>query len=674
MGCVLADSHSLVLWVESIPGCWRFTVVLGLDYSQLRLDMVCFLVVTRYELFDRIGVGGMAEIFRGKALAAGGFEKPVAIKRILPHLSQDQRFVQLLIAEAKILSQLRHRNIVQIFDVGVGDDGKYFLVMEFVDGKDLGAIKRALVSRRQRFSVDIVLHLGAELCDALGHAHAAKGADGAPMKLVHRDISPNNVLISRAGEVKLTDFGIAKRADESTGGGGVRGKFAYISPEQARNQHVDARSDVFSTALVLWELCTGQPLFSELSDLEALRGVCDGDIPRPSSIDPSIPAELDGILATALSKDPARRFTGALQFGAKLRSLRYSLPDGSGDPAAELARTVEMAVPILDVKAPKNKPPARSEFDVGEATFIRIRTADAFATGGNDIAALSRARQVIEKFEEEETRMAQVGQGALNRLRDIANAAEKRSRDNADTLPIKGSLTGPEFGQKSLDLDRNTEGLSASVDRNAFANEERTALASASYLQQVRASSGRIDVERLATDDLILEDSGLRSAGLTPKPPRLPLAAVASMRPPGGRARPSLPLMSQPLTDGSASSHASAVSSHASAAPWVPNLSRSPAPTASRLDAGVAEAERNQRAIGNSSAIAAAGFAPPLPSYPRAASPTVRDTDRPHYSPGKLPARFGAKPGAGALWFVIIAFVFIGALAFAITRALLHNR
>ena len=187
--------------------------------------------MTRYELLDRIGVGGMAEIFRAKAVAAGGFEKPVAIKRILPHLSQDRRFVQLLIAEAKVLSQLRHRNIVQIFDVGLGDDGQYFLVMEFVDGTDLGAVQKTLEPRRRRLPLDLVLHIGAEVCEALDHAHKSKGPDGQAMRLVHRDVSPSNVLISRAGEVKLTDFGIAKRAEQdATQGGAVRGKFAYISP------------------------------------------------------------------------------------------------------------------------------------------------------------------------------------------------------------------------------------------------------------------------------------------------------------------------------------------------------------------------------------------------------------------------------------------------------------
>src|SRR5689334_20422840 len=261
----------------------------------------------------------MAEIFRGKAVAASGFEKPVAIKRILPHLSQDKRFVELLIAEAKVLSLLKHRNIVQIFDVGLGDDGQYFLVMEFVDGKDLGAIQRGLETMRRRIPFDLVLHMGAEICEALEHAHAARAPDGKPMSLVHRDVSPSNVLLSRAGEVKLTDFGIAKRAEsESTGHGAVRGKFAYISPEQARNEHLDPRSDVFSVGILLWELIANRRLYSKLGDLEALRAVREAKAPRLASEDRTVPPEVDAVVMAALGADMRARPTAG-QLGAKLR-------------------------------------------------------------------------------------------------------------------------------------------------------------------------------------------------------------------------------------------------------------------------------------------------------------------------------------------------------------------
>src|SRR5690348_13717251 len=284
----------------------------------------------------------MAEIFRGKAVAAGGFEKPVAIKRILPHLSQDKRFVELLIAEAKVLSLLKHRNIVQIFDVGLGDDGKYFLVMEYVDGKDLGAVQRGLEARRRRMPFDLVLHIGAEICEALEHAHTARAPDGKQMALVHRDVSPSNVLLSRAGEVKLTDFGIAKRAEQDvTHGGAVRGKFAYISPEQARNEHVDPRGDVFSVGILLWELVCNRRLFSGLDDLSALRAVREAQVPRPTEIDPKLPPEIDAVIMTALARDKTRRYASAGAFGAKLRALRYSLDETVGDPASELAKIVD---------------------------------------------------------------------------------------------------------------------------------------------------------------------------------------------------------------------------------------------------------------------------------------------------------------------------------------------
>ena len=370
--------------------------------------------MTRYELMERLAVGAVAEIFRGKAVAAGGFEKPVAIKRILPHLSQDRRFVEALMAEAKILSQLRHRNIVQIFDVGLGDDGQYFLVMEFVDGIDLGDIQGALEGRRKRLPLDLVLHVAAEVCEALEHAHTALAPDGKPMRLVHRDVAPSNVLVSRHGEVKLTDFGLARRPEEITHGG-MRGKFGYLSPEAAAGLPIDPRSDVFSAAVIVYELALGRRLFSHLTDLEAVRAVYECNVPRPRDVDPTLPAELDEILCAALVKDPARRLPSAAQLGARLRSLRYSLELAEGDPAQELARVVggveaagsdAGAEPPSDARraAGRRRKPISSGYP-GEPTVVSLTSLDVFKDD-RDGTGLIKARAVLDRFEEEETRLA----------------------------------------------------------------------------------------------------------------------------------------------------------------------------------------------------------------------------------------------------------------------------
>ena len=460
--------------------------------------------MTRYELLDRIGVGGMAEIFRGKAVAAGGFEKPVAIKRILPHLSQDRRFVELLIAEAKVLSLLKHRNIVQIFDVGLGDDGKYFLVMEYVDGKDLRAVQTGLEVRRRRMPFDLALHIGAEICEALEHAHTAKAPDGKLMSLVHRDVSPSNVLLSRAGEIKLTDFGIAKRAEqEATGHGAVRGKFAYISPEQARNESIDPRSDVFSVGILLWELITNRRLFSGLGDLEALRAVRDAQVPRPSEIDPRLQPEVDQLLLSALARDVKARPTAG-QLGAKLRSLRYSLDVTVGDPATELAKIIDTADEVerqskqmLAEQLPRSGGFEQNEHT--EATVIRIRTADEFQVRDRDGAGVAKARQVIDRFEEEETRQAQLSGDQMRILRARRDSEPlapvipppklpgmtraRRPTDEPttthtplmpDEIATRAARGGRELPNQSFDYDESTRLVARSRDRRTPV-PERTA-------------------------------------------------------------------------------------------------------------------------------------------------------------------------------------------------------
>ncbi len=330
--------------------------------------------MARYELFERIGVGGMAEIFRGRAVAGGGFEKPVAIKRILPHLSQDPKFVAMLIAEANTLSRLRHRNVVQIYDVGIAEDGGYFLVMEYVDGSDLGAVHNGLMRSNQAFPLDVALHIGMEVCDALEHAYRTRDEKGQPLALVHRDISPENILLSRSGEVKLTDFGLAKRTEEMTGHGTLKGKFGYVAPEQSHGRKVDARSDVFSLGVVLYELATGTRLFSALKDFEALNAVRSGNVPRPRSVNNRIGEELEQILLKALEVEPDRRFASAADFGAAIRNHRYTQSGAAVDPATEIGDLVRSWA------EERYESPA-DEFGE-EATVLRIVTAAGFDTTG----------------------------------------------------------------------------------------------------------------------------------------------------------------------------------------------------------------------------------------------------------------------------------------------------
>jgi eukaryotic-like serine/threonine-protein kinase len=484
--------------------------------------------VTRYELLERIGAGGMAEIFRGKAVAAGGFEKPVAIKRILPHLSQDRRFVEALIAEAKILSQLRHRNIVQIFDVGLGDDGQYFLVMEFVDGMDLGNVQRGLETRRKRLPLDLVLHIGAEICEALQHAHAAPAPDGQPMRLVHRDVSPSNVLISRSGEVKLTDFGIAKRPEEQTGQHGVRGKFAYISPEQAENRHVDARSDVFSVGVLLYELALGSRLYSQLSDLDALKAVRLGSIPPPREIDPGLPNDVENILVSALSREPAERTGSAGELGAALRGVRYSLETTAGDPATELARIVaSLEVSSREVaELGKSKQPhgkrrraPSSGFDLAEPTVVRIKTAADFSAADGDSTAILRARQILDRFEEEETRFAR-GRG--------------RGPFPTDEVTLSGKPQSPlSVADSGALADEETRVMSQALARRVLAADDE----STQTVTQRRPGAEVAAAIAAATHPGPSAQSGPAPTlgAASPPPPPSALLRAAAAASPGGR-------------------------------------------------------------------------------------------------------------------------------------------
>ncbi|HWM85961.1 MAG TPA: protein kinase, partial [Kofleriaceae bacterium] len=264
-------------------------------------------------LLERISHGGMAEVFRAKTQGTAGFERVVAIKLLLPQVANDAEFITMLIDEAKIAGQLSHANIAQIFDLGQVD-GRYYIVQEYVPGHDLRAILHHLEDIHSRLGVAQACHVILKICEALDYAHNKRDAQGQPLNLVHRDISPQNVIVSHEGEVKLIDFGIVKAEGRATRtlAGLVKGKFAYMSPEQIRGLPVDRRSDVFACGIILHELLTGLPLFKRGSEFETLQRARAGEIEPPSRLNRDVPPELDRIVLKALARHVDDRYQTAI--------------------------------------------------------------------------------------------------------------------------------------------------------------------------------------------------------------------------------------------------------------------------------------------------------------------------------------------------------------------------
>lgn len=320
-----------------------------------------------YRLLEKIATGGMAEVFKAKRSGVAGFEKILAVKRILPHLSFNKEFVEMFIAEAKLVASLQHPNIVQIFDLGkIG--GSYYIAMECVDGTDLRTILRRLKERNLRLPLDLAVYMVSKVAAGLDHAHGRKDALGQPMKIVHRDVSPQNILISYDGEVKLTDFGIAKAATKAstTEKGALRGKLMYMSPEQAWGKPVDHRSDLFALGIVLYELITDQRPFLGGSDMSLLDRVRRGMVAPPSSLHPQIPARLEKVVMKALQKEPGDRHRDAAAMHQELEAILQESEPPAG--AKDLARFLR----ILFEKAERSEPggesvataPSTSELDV----------------------------------------------------------------------------------------------------------------------------------------------------------------------------------------------------------------------------------------------------------------------------------------------------------------------
>jgi eukaryotic-like serine/threonine-protein kinase len=323
----------------------------------------------KYQLLEQLARGGMAEVFKAKAHGVEGFEKVLVIKRILPELSQNPRFVEMFINEAKIAVTLSHANIVQVFDLGHTQD-TYFIAMEYVAGMDLATMLRLAQRADRRISPELAVYLVSELAKGLDYAHRRRDAEQRPLNLVHRDVSPQNVLLSNEGEVKLTDFGIAKArtvAQSVTDVGVIKGKYAYMSPEQLLGRQVDARADVFAAGVLLYEVLSGTNPFQTGSNYDTLQRIRLGDVTPIGQLVEGLPQDVETIVHTAMAYQPEDRYAGAgelyealiqflygtgQRFGARdLAEHLASLRSASGDDSARAGEGLKAAFEVDSVTA-----------------------------------------------------------------------------------------------------------------------------------------------------------------------------------------------------------------------------------------------------------------------------------------------------------------------------------
>ena len=304
----------------------------------------------RYLLLELIASGGMAQVYRAKSEGLGGFEKTVAVKIIQPHYSTDREFINMLIDEAKITAQLSHPNIVQVIDL-FEHENLYAIVMEYIEGRDL----RRIITKGQEVGKPILLpdavFIAWGAANALDYAHGKADDEGHPLGIVHRDISPQNILVSFKGEIKLVDFGIAKAARRfsETQAGALKGKFAYMSPEQAEGSETDHRSDIFSLGVVLYEMATGTRLFKGDSDMSTLRKVLDTQVPPPARVHPGFPFELEQVIISCLNRDPRERFQKVEDFRDHL--IQYLISSGRHlDPSPLAVYLQEIFSPEMQQK------------------------------------------------------------------------------------------------------------------------------------------------------------------------------------------------------------------------------------------------------------------------------------------------------------------------------------
>ncbi|MBK9069665.1 MAG: protein kinase [Myxococcales bacterium] len=539
----------------------------------------------KYTLLERINVGGMAEVFRAKAFGVEGFERLVAVKRILPAIAEDKEFIRMFIDEAKLAVQLNHANIAQIFDLGVVDNSHY-IALEHVHGRDLRAIFDRNRADREQMSVAEACFILMKVCEGLDYAHNKRDQSGRELGLVHRDVSPQNVLVSFEGEIKLVEFGIAKAVGQQsskTQAGILKGKFGYMSPEQVRGLSVDRRSDVFSCGIVLYELLTNERLFVGETDFATLEKVRNVEILPPTTYNPKIPEQLERIILKALTLRPEDRYQNAIDLHDELQAFVYTSGEfySRKDLASWMKRTFSKEIAeesarleeYRQIRSPDDVPSARAPRQSSSPPPLPPR-AQTSSTKPPPPPASRRMTTPSVLYDGGKTSIDRPNPGMPDRLDDTNRDAE---------LLAQGALAAAEPARKprGAGLAWDDEELETQIYDTPDAQMPARRSGRASERPSTRAGTASSPPPRAsrtsgshATSDLPILSSAspdaqptlMALADASPTPSELPTARARETRPPRPSAS-SLPLPGVGAhVDLSASSHAARTSGRISAA------------------------------------------------------------------------------------------------------------
>ncbi|MCA9575441.1 MAG: serine/threonine-protein kinase [Polyangiales bacterium] len=498
-----------------------------------------------YTLTRRLAVGGMAEVYVAKTQGIGGFEKLLAIKVIHPTYSEDEQFVTMLVEEAKLSVLLNHNNVVQTFDLGCTDD-TYFIAMELVEGADCYRMIKALRSRQAALPLDISAYIVSAVCSALDYAHRKRDSQGNPLRIVHRDVSPQNVLVSFSGDVKLADFGIAKAAlrTQNTQVGVIKGKYYYMSPEQAWGDPMDLRSDIFSAGVLLHELLTGQMLYQAENLPELLDRVRKAEVQPPSAYRRDVPAELDAITMKALARRPEDRYESAHDFGQALTQFLYQ-----HQPSFTTARVARLMAQLFteEYAAATGAPPVSSEkvlgTDPGKRDSVALKmTVDEYEPGASVIFDMKRTRDdlpTVDRASRSDDRPTNP-----NAIRVTARPPRYTSKQ---APPVQVRRTPDDEDEPTTMLDRGAlplEDVASELDAAGFDDDEATVVEDVfkgldDALKDVPvrpAPGGRgsplVELSAsLAEDADVYLNAASPTASAIPRAPRIPREAAAILTP-----------------------------------------------------------------------------------------------------------------------------------------------